>query len=113
MKRKVITLFTSFFLLIPFLVLTQVDIEWTHTVGVSVNGNSLTKTGAYGWNAGAASKNRLAPDQDGWIEMTVQETNTNRYFGFSEYDKDLGGGSIKYAIYFLSSGYIYIYENGV
>ena len=32
-------------------------VVWTNVVGASVSGNSLTKTAATGWDAGAASAN--------------------------------------------------------
>ncbi|MEM6319342.1 MAG: hypothetical protein AAF960_16845 [Bacteroidota bacterium] len=89
-----------------------IDLIWTHTKGVEVNGNKLTKTSIYGWNGGAVSKNKLAPNEDGWVEITIEKTKIHRYFGLSAYDKNLAGSSIDYSIYLHGNTYAYIYENG-
>ena len=43
------------------------NVVWTNAVGVTVSGNSLTKTGATGWNAGASSTQTIASG-DGYME---------------------------------------------
>ncbi len=55
------------------------NVSWTNVVGVSVNGNSLTKTAATGWaNAGATSTQSIAAG-DGYMEITVPDTTTHRF----------------------------------
>jgi YD repeat-containing protein len=89
------------------------DVIWTNAVGVSVSGNSLTKTAAVAWgNAGASSTKSIAYG-DGYVEFTASETNTYRMVGLSNADSNQNYTDITYAIYPTSSGTIYIDENGV
>jgi hypothetical protein len=82
-------------------------------VGVSVSGNTLTKTAPTGWgNAGAASQNVLSASTDGWVEMTAQETNTFRMFGLSSSNVNADYTTIEFAIFIYTSGNVQIYENG-
>ncbi len=89
------------------------NIEWTDLVKVYVNDNSLTRDNSYrGWNAGAASINRLPTWTDGWIESTVQETNTYRMFGLSSSNSDPYWNTIDYNLYIRQDSKIMIYESG-
>jgi hypothetical protein len=56
------------------------DVTWKDMVGVAQTGNKLVKTAASSaWNnSGTASGQQLAAGQDGWLEVTVSETNTAR-----------------------------------
>jgi hypothetical protein len=87
-------------------------VVWTSAVGVSVNGNSLTKTAATGWNAGAASSQSLASG-DGYVEITASETNTYRLLGLSNGDSNVDYTDIDFAIYPAVSGQLFVYEKGV
>ena len=90
------------------------DIEWTDVVGVTVSGNDLTKPGANSWNAGAASTQIIPAGEDGYIEMTIQETDKPRMFGLSAVNADASYTSITYAAYATWGGpRYYVYENGV
>lgn len=87
------------------------DITWTNALGgVTVTTNSLSKTGANGWNAGAASTQSLTGD--GAVEFTATETNTNRMFGLSNSDPDQNYTSINYALYINAAASLNVYENG-
>ncbi len=56
-------------------------------VGVTVTGNSITKTAATGWtNAGTFSDQVITAD--GSVSTTVAETNTDRMIGLSDSDTD-------------------------
>ncbi len=90
------------------------DVIWTIPVGVSVSGNSLTKTGNSGWNAGAVSSRQLVSG-DGYIETTVTsgETQTSRIFGFSNTNPDADRDSIQYGIFLLDGGRLRVRESGV
>jgi len=88
------------------------DITWTQGVNVTISGNSLTSSGASTWNSGAFSSQSLAANINGYIEMTVQETNTHRMLGFSSDNPDAYWSSIEYALYLVANAQIYIYENG-
>jgi RHS repeat-associated protein len=94
------------------------NVNWTNAVGVSVNGNSLTKTAADGWgNAGASSVQSITSG-DGYVEFTATENNTNRMLGL----RNANNGDtthdyvyIDYEIY-LSTGYglrAFAYDHGV
>jgi hypothetical protein len=49
------------------------NVSWTNPVGVSVSGNSLTKTAADAWgNAGASSQQSLTSG-DGYLEFTATQ----------------------------------------
>ncbi len=91
-----------------------VNVVWTNPVGVSVSGNSLSKTGNSGWNAGAVSSRQIVSG-DGYVETTISnnETQTNRIFGLSNTNPDSGRDSIQYGIYLLDSGRLWIRESGV
>ncbi len=110
-----------YFLSLAFLGLVSVqltaqpyDVVWTDVVGCSVSGNSLTKTAARGWgNAGAASEQVLAAGEDGWVEMTTQETNKYRMFGLSISNSNSNYNTINYAMYPATEGRLQVYENGV
>jgi len=107
-----------FLLVISFLGFCQLtgqtfDVEWTDLVGVAVEGNSITMTATTGWQKGAAaSKNLLAAGADGWVETVVEETNTHRFFGLSEFNENNHYTKINYAFFFLSNGSLRIYESG-
>jgi RHS repeat-associated protein len=108
---------TSFWIPATALPNPQYDVVWTDLVGVSVNGNTITKTAASAWgNAGAASVNLLPANVDGWVEVTQPSGQTNGafMFGFNDSNIDANFTSIDYAIHISNSiqgaG---VYENGV
>ena len=67
-----------------------VSVTWTNVVGVTASGNSLSKSGADGWYAGAASTQSIASGA-GYVEFTATETNKHRIVGLSHGDTDLPG----------------------
>ena len=88
------------------------SVTWTNVVGVSVNGNSLTKTAGTGWgNAGASSTQSIASG-DGYVEVTATETTKARLFGFSHTDADQNWPSIQFGIDLDLSGSVYVFESG-
>jgi RHS repeat-associated protein len=84
------------------------DVEWRDRVGVAVVGNKLVRTATS--TAGAASVQKLPASQDGWLEVVVSETNTNRYIGFNDSNPDVSSANIDYAFY-LNSSTLRIYES--
>lgn len=89
------------------------DIVWTDIVGGTVSGNTLTKTTSQAWgNSGAASVNVLPAGQDGWVEMTIQETTAYRDFGFSSSNTNAHYNTIEFGLYLYDGGFIGINENG-
>ena len=68
-------------------------------VGVTVAGNSLTKTAATAWgNAGAVSTSQIASG-DGYVEFTASETSTYRMLGLSNGNANASYDDIDFALY--------------
>src|SRR5882672_11719406 len=64
------------------------NVTWTNAVGVSVSGNSFTKTASWGWaNAGAVSAQALSSG-DGYVEFTVGNSGDDVLCGLSHGDTD-------------------------
>ena len=89
----------------------EVDVTWTDAVGVATAGNSLTKTGATGWNAGAASAETIAGD--GYVEFTTGESTTAKMAGLSVGNAGQHHSDIDFAFYLKASGVVGVYEGGV
>jgi hypothetical protein len=87
-------------------------VAWTSIIGVTANANSLTKSGATGWNAGAVSSQQLASG-DGYVEVIASETNTYRAFGLSNGNPGVSYTEIDFGINLSGSGSATIYENGI
>ena len=96
---------------------TQTDplyyLKWTDQAGVSISGNTITKTAATSaYDAGAASLDRLEAGEDGWMEVSI--TGTDRVlYGFADVNVDANYTSIDYAVYTNPHGTLHAYENGV
>ncbi|HJT26805.1 MAG TPA: RHS repeat-associated core domain-containing protein, partial [Pyrinomonadaceae bacterium] len=89
------------------------SVSWTNAVGVSVNGNSLTKTATTGWgNAGATSAQSITTG-DGYAELTVPDTTTHRFVGLSHGNSNADYTDVDFAIHPVIGGTIFIYEGGV
>ena len=87
-------------------------VVWKSAVGVSVSGNSLTKTAATGWgNAGGVSTKALVSGS-GYVEVTASEATTKRMFGLGNGNASTSYGDIEFAIY-LDAGTVRVYEKGV
>jgi hypothetical protein len=94
-------------------VLVPEAVVWTNAVGVSVAGNTLTKTAKKGWgNAGAAST-RAVSSGSGYAEFTLTTTSRETMFGLSNGDTNQGYADIDYAFYANSRGVLLVYEKGV
>lgn len=110
---KIISLFSFIFLIHSSPTFAaDVDVVWTDLVGVSVNGNDLTKTAGSGWgNSGAASDTTFTGDFG--LEFTVSETNTYRMLGLSDSNINANYNTIDFGIYPIANGTFRVYENGV
>ena len=85
-------------------------VVWTSAVGVSISGNSLTKTATTAWgNAGAVSTQQIVSG-DGYVEVTASETSTYRMIGLSKGNTNASYEDIDFALY-LAQGQIRVYEN--
>ncbi|MEX0812321.1 MAG: T9SS type A sorting domain-containing protein [Chitinophagales bacterium] len=89
------------------------EIVWKDTTGVTVTGNSISKTtAALSLVAGAASKNYLRPGENGYAEFAVDDGTNNRFwFGLSEQNLDSSQYTIEFA-FKRSNDSIYIVESG-
>jgi hypothetical protein len=86
-------------------------VVWTSLVGVSANGNSLTKTTASAWgNAGATSSQQITSGS-GYVEITASETTTYRMIGLSNGNTNTSYEDIDFALY-LALGQLRVYESG-
>jgi RHS repeat-associated protein len=86
------------------------NVSWTNGVGVSISGNSLTRTLAGdGWNAGARSSQSIASG-DGYVEFTASETNKKRTMGLTDNTSVTGYQHIDYGILLGETGQITIHE---
>ncbi|NQX98052.1 MAG: SprB repeat-containing protein, partial [Flavobacteriales bacterium] len=89
-------------------------VEWTDLVGVDTVGNSLNKIGTLSsFIDGAASKNILKKNEDGWVEYKVLETNKIKIFGLSAYPNTSATiSTIEYGYQIRTDGKVFIYELG-
>jgi hypothetical protein len=88
-------------------------ISWVKLRNVTVNSdNTLTKTDAAGWTAGASSSNILTPNVNGWLEFVVNETGRQFAIGLSYADTDAGIGTIDYCFYIQPNGAVSIVKRG-
>src|SRR5437899_6826536 len=87
------------------------NLVWANIAGVATSADSLTKTGASGWNAGGSSTNTIESG-DGFVEFTATETNTNRAAGFGSSDVDQTLSDLKFAIVLHSDATVEVSESG-
>ena len=86
-------------------------VDWTNLVGVTANGNDLTKTSTTaGWNAGAISSQTLSGD--GSVEFSVGENDTGKMCGLSHTSANQTFTEIDYALSLGGAGVVRVYENG-
>ena len=93
------------------------DVTWTSPVGVTVSGNSLTKTGTTAWNAGAISAQTLSGG-DGYVEFSTNEANKSKLIGLSyQTGTSLNEGQsyqeIEYALHLRNDGNVLVFESGI
>ncbi|MBK6475763.1 MAG: T9SS type A sorting domain-containing protein [Flavobacteriales bacterium] len=93
---------------------TVTDVTWqasTTLLHHHVSGNNIVKTNDdLVWNGNAFSWQPVP--NNGYMETTVQETNTSRAIGLSNADIDGNYTSIAYAFVLRSNGVLKVYENG-
>ena len=89
-----------------------VPVVWTSTAGVTVNGNSLTKTAAVAWgNAGAISTKQIVSGE-GYVEFTASETTKSRIAGLSKGNTDSTRTDVDFGIYINYAAPLQVYERG-
>jgi alpha-tubulin suppressor-like RCC1 family protein len=80
--------------------------------GVTVSGQTLTKTAATGWNAGAVCARRI-PWGDGFAEFSAVETDKKRAAGLSNGDTDKTAADIDFAVVLNADATVEVQEAGV
>lgn len=85
---------------------------WATAVGVSVSGNTVTKTTPSGWNtSGSTTSATIAGD--GFAEFSTGETNTYKMAGLSNGNTDQNFDDIDFAFYMRGDGTLQVYEGGL
>lgn len=89
------------------------DMVWTDKVGVSQSGTRLTRNINTGGNctSGAASVNTIPSGEDGWVEMTVTENWSSKFFGLSNSNPNPCRWTIGHSVYFQNQK-LHVYEGG-
>jgi hypothetical protein len=90
---------------------TGEPVVWTSGVGVTVDGNNLTKTTATGTDAGAASVQRINSG-DGFVEFRASETTTYKMVGLSNGNTNASYPDIDFGLDLASGGVVYVFERG-
>ena len=92
-------------------VLETLDL-WQNTVGVTVDGNDISKSsGLSGWNAGATSIATIASG-DGHVQFTTGENTTGKIAGLSNGNSSQGYADIDFGIMLNDGGFAAVYEGG-
>ncbi|MFN7655567.1 MAG: T9SS type A sorting domain-containing protein, partial [Cyclobacteriaceae bacterium] len=89
----------------------QVVWKISDLVNTQATGNNLLKINATGWNGGAASWNTVA--NNGYLEFTASETNTERMIGLSATNINSSYTTIQYAIYLVNNGTVRVFESNI
>ena len=96
----------------PVYVKVSVDVIWTDLLGVTANGNTLTKIASTAWgNAGAASQQQII--QNGGVEFSFIYTAGYSVLGLSNSNASANFDTIDYALRIESNDYFTVIENGV
>ncbi|MCU1264588.1 MAG: repeat-associated core domain [Acidobacteria bacterium] len=91
---------------------TTQNVVWTGASGVTVSGNSITKSGTTGWGYSGAISSQAIVSGDGYAEFTADSLDYGMY-GLSHDNPDRNFTGIDYAIYTeRAEGRVYVYENG-
>src|SRR5688572_22246713 len=89
-----------------------VAVTFQNAIGVTVTGNSLTKTAANGWgNAGASSVQTIGGD--GFVEFTTAETNRTKIAGLSNGDTNQTDADVDFGFVPATLGRLNIREAGI
>ena len=94
-------------------------VTWTDTVGVTVNGNTITKSAPPGWgNSGAGSRENFTGD--GGVQFTASaadaSANGRPMCGLSSTNRNASYNTIEYAIFLRDTGsavQLRVFENGI
>ncbi len=82
----------------------------TDANGTQPDGFATRLPGGNNWDSGAASSQVITAD--GSVQFTPVSTNISRMFGLSNTNANAHFNTIDYALYALTAGRIFVYENG-
>ncbi|CAB5500793.1 beta strand repeat-containing protein, partial [Bathymodiolus thermophilus thioautotrophic gill symbiont] len=87
--------------------------DFSEISGLTIDGNTLTKTGANGWNDDGNGFSATGISNDGFVSAQAGEIDAHSYrmFGLSANNDIVSYEGIDYAIYIVIDS-IHIYENG-
>ena len=88
-------------------------VTWRSLVNVTASGNAIKKSGGANnsWNAGAISSREILSG-DGYIQVSVDETSSQRAFGLSRGNSNARRSDIDFAVQ-VGSGSLRVFESGV
>jgi len=92
--------------------LQPTPVIWTDLVGVSVNGNTITKTASTTWGNGGAASSQIVSG-DGGVDFRIDQSGTYLLCGLSATNVNANYNTIDYGIHLRANGTIYIYEKGI
>jgi alpha-tubulin suppressor-like RCC1 family protein len=87
------------------------SVVWSSAVGVTAEGDGLSKTGSAGWNAGAFSANLLEAG-DGALEFEATETDTSRVIGLGSSNSGETLADVEFAFHLRGDGDVAVVEGG-
>lgn len=89
------------------------DYQFTNMVGVTQNGNDLTKTLAgNAWNTAGAISVRTIKADDGFVQFTTAENGLGKIAGLSSTDTNQSFNTIRYGILLGGNQAVQVYESG-
>ena len=87
------------------------DVAFAGAVEASASGNTLTKSAAAGWTAGAVSTRALIKG-DGFVEFTTTEAAAHQLAGLSHGNTNTDYADVDFAVLLGGNGGYYVYESG-
>jgi RHS repeat-associated protein len=86
-------------------------VNWINPTGVSIDGNTLTKTASTAWgNSGASSAQTVTGD--GGLAFTITDTTKQYILGLSTSDTSTSYNTVQFGIMLIWNGSASIYESG-
>ncbi len=95
-------------LLTRFLRSAQTRVQWLSNLGVSISGNTVTKTGPTGWSGGASSALSITSGE-GFAEVIAGSPGTRKMFGVTNVNVPYVPGEMDYAIFLEHSGQVAVF----
>ncbi len=91
---------------------TQTVTTWNNVTATKEVGNKMSKsiTGNAWSTSGFSSQQTLPASANGWMEVTIAETNTLKTIGLSQSDPNTNFTSTDFAFYLNASGNLYVCE---